>query len=62
MFFPGDINGFSVYDVFSYVRFVNIDVQITVFIVFSPGRILQNNVFISILLTGQLIDLFVAIL
>lgn len=62
MFFPGDINGFSVYDVFSYVRFVNIDVQITVFIVFSPGRILQNNVFISNLLTGQLIDLFVAIL
>ena len=47
VFFPGDIDGLSVYNIFSYIWFINVDVQITVFIVFSPGRILQNDVFIG---------------
>ena len=32
------------------------------FIVFSPGRILQNDVFIGDLFSGQLINLFVTVL
>ena len=60
--FPGDIDGLSVYNIFSYIWFINVDVQITVFIVFSPGRILQNDVFIGDLFSGQLINLFVTVL
>ena len=62
VFFPSDIDGLSVYNIFSYIWFINVDVQITVFIVFSPGRILQNDVFIGDLFSGQLINLFVTVL
>ncbi|CCZ32564.1 unknown [Firmicutes bacterium CAG:646] len=62
MFLPGNIDSLSIYDIFSYVWRIHVNIQISILIIVSPGRILKNDILICDLLTCKLVNLFISIL